>query len=260
MRLNRPSVRPTVRPEHPMHLHGHRVYVIARGAPGVGPFDPTTCAVNTVNPILRDTITVNANSYIVLRFADSNPGVWFMHCHIDWHLMAGLAMTFIETPLPEESSTPTSFSSSSSSSAQALMSSANMLVWLIVLTVVFGIYVLVKMAFYVCRYRMEGITCTWHGMHRDGGNSGGGIDDYGIGNSNGNGDGRGSFQKASSVWFDSLHAPLLTTALTVNSPAVNSPVNSKNGDHLIYDHDQDHHTLSSDVDDMHMQEEQGARA
>jgi len=139
-----------------------------------------------------------------------------------------------------------------------------MLVWLIVLTVVFGIYVLVKMTFYVCRYRMEGSSCTWHGMHRDG--SGGGINDYGIGNGysngigNGNGDGRGSFQKASSVWFDSLHAPLLTTALTVNSPAVNSPVHSKNGDHLIYDHDQDHHTLSSDVDDMHMQEEQGARA
>jgi hypothetical protein len=21
----------------------------------------------------------------VLRFADSNPGVWMMHCHINWH-------------------------------------------------------------------------------------------------------------------------------------------------------------------------------
>lgn len=28
------------------------------------------------NPILRDTATVESNSYIVLRFVANNPGVW----------------------------------------------------------------------------------------------------------------------------------------------------------------------------------------
>ncbi|KAG3172634.1 hypothetical protein C6341_g10183, partial [Phytophthora cactorum] len=25
-----------------------------------------------------------------------NPGVWLMHCHIDWHFVLGLAMLFVE--------------------------------------------------------------------------------------------------------------------------------------------------------------------
>lgn len=25
-----------------------------------------------------------------------NPGPWFLHCHIDWHLQAGLAVVFAE--------------------------------------------------------------------------------------------------------------------------------------------------------------------
>ena len=35
-------------------------------------------------PIIRDTVEVQANSHIVLRFVANNPGVWIMHCHIDW--------------------------------------------------------------------------------------------------------------------------------------------------------------------------------
>jgi iron transport multicopper oxidase len=27
-----------------------------------------------------------------------NPGAWFLHCHIDWHLEAGLAIAFAEAP------------------------------------------------------------------------------------------------------------------------------------------------------------------
>ncbi|GMF52594.1 unnamed protein product [Phytophthora fragariaefolia] len=34
--------------------------------------------------------------YVTLRFNADNPGVWIMHCHIDWHLLAGLAMVFVE--------------------------------------------------------------------------------------------------------------------------------------------------------------------
>ena len=36
---------------------------------------------------LRDTVDVQANSYLVLRFVANNPGLHIFHCHIDWHLV-----------------------------------------------------------------------------------------------------------------------------------------------------------------------------
>jgi iron transport multicopper oxidase len=43
-------------------------------------------------------MVVPANGYIVLRFKADNPGVWFFHCHIDLHLVGGMAATMIEAP------------------------------------------------------------------------------------------------------------------------------------------------------------------
>jgi iron transport multicopper oxidase len=47
----------------------------------------------------RDTILVNPNGNIVLRFRSDNPGVWLFHCHIEWHVASGLIATIIEAPL-----------------------------------------------------------------------------------------------------------------------------------------------------------------
>lgn len=60
--------------EHPLHLHGHQFWVMARGAENEGPFN-STIALNTT-PLIRDTATVEAGSYLVMRFVASNPGVW----------------------------------------------------------------------------------------------------------------------------------------------------------------------------------------
>lgn len=49
--------------EHPIHMHGRRMYVIARGKDGDGLFDETR-EVNNVDPIMRDSVTVAATSYI----------------------------------------------------------------------------------------------------------------------------------------------------------------------------------------------------
>jgi iron transport multicopper oxidase len=46
----------------------------------------------------RDTILVYGNGYAVLRFKVDNPGITLFHCHIEWHVEAGLTMTFIEAP------------------------------------------------------------------------------------------------------------------------------------------------------------------
>ena len=50
--------------EHPIHVHGRRMYVMARGEEGSGPYSFIKYPMNTVDPILRDTITVAANSSI----------------------------------------------------------------------------------------------------------------------------------------------------------------------------------------------------
>lgn len=77
-----------------VHLHGHAFQVIARGS---GVYSNQTIDIPS-NPTYRDTIGVPSEGYIVIRFRADNPGVWFFHCHVDWHLPAGLAATFITAP------------------------------------------------------------------------------------------------------------------------------------------------------------------
>lgn len=79
--------------QHPMHLHGHWMWIMARGQPKDGLFDPVKTPLSKT-PVLRDTVTINLKSYAVLRFVADNPGAWIFHCHIDWHLEAGLALVF----------------------------------------------------------------------------------------------------------------------------------------------------------------------
>ena len=73
--------------EHPMHLHGHSFWLLG-----------TSEYPYTENPQLRDTVSVPAMGWARIRFVSDNPGVWFLHCHIDWHFEAGLAAYFIEAP------------------------------------------------------------------------------------------------------------------------------------------------------------------
>lgn len=90
---------------HPFHLHGHVFQLIDRGEgipEGEGDpvaFDPKNHTDFPSHPLIRDTVYVNAQSYIVMRFKADNPGVWFFHCHIEWHLDQGLAIVLVEAPL-----------------------------------------------------------------------------------------------------------------------------------------------------------------
>ncbi|KAJ7018613.1 laccase [Mycena alexandri] len=52
---------------------------------------------NYVNPPRRDVVPINGGN-TTFRFFSGNPGAWFLHCHIDWHLEAGLAVVFGESP------------------------------------------------------------------------------------------------------------------------------------------------------------------
>ena len=90
--------------KHPFHLHGHTFQLIERHEAVEEPLPPvdynaTDHAEWPEIPMERDTVYVLPQSYIVMRFKADNPGVWFFHCHIEWHLDQGLALIFIEDPM-----------------------------------------------------------------------------------------------------------------------------------------------------------------
>jgi len=67
---------------HPMHLHGHAFQVIDING-------------KTLKGALRDTVLVPGMSVVTVAFDANNPGLWYVHCHVLWHLVAGMA-TMVE--------------------------------------------------------------------------------------------------------------------------------------------------------------------
>lgn len=107
---------------HPVHVHGYSFYVMKMG---FGTYDNKTGILlnnsqditctdrqgycsrenwtdrswsngNIPNPNpkppLKDTIVVPNGGYVVARIRSDNPGMWFLHCHIDFHMSTGMAM------------------------------------------------------------------------------------------------------------------------------------------------------------------------
>ncbi|KAG5734586.1 Laccase-4 [Termitomyces sp. T112] len=73
---------------HPFHLHGHNFDVVRSAG---------SAEYNYHNPVRRDVVSTGfAGDNVTIRFTTNNPGPWFLHCHIDWHLDNGLAIVFAE--------------------------------------------------------------------------------------------------------------------------------------------------------------------
>ncbi|KAI9109228.1 hypothetical protein K1719_019851 [Acacia pycnantha] len=79
---------------HPIHLHGFNFFVVGRG---IGNFNPKKDPknFNLVDPVERNTVGVPAGGWTAFRFRADNPGVWFMHCHLEVHTSWGLKMAFV---------------------------------------------------------------------------------------------------------------------------------------------------------------------
>ncbi|PKA66575.1 Laccase-11 [Apostasia shenzhenica] len=79
---------------HPFHLHGYNFFVVGIGT---GNFDPAKdpAKFNLVDPPERNTVGVPTGGWTAIRFRADNPGVWFMHCHLELHTMWGLKMAFV---------------------------------------------------------------------------------------------------------------------------------------------------------------------
>ena len=66
--------------QHPIHLHGQRMLVVARDG------------VPMRNLSWKDTALIPVGSTVDLLIDASNPGDWMLHCHIAEHLGAGMMM------------------------------------------------------------------------------------------------------------------------------------------------------------------------
>jgi len=90
-------------PPHPIHKHGNKMWQIGAG---IGPFPWATAAeaaaavpksFNLVDPPKRDGfVTAQATptnaTWTVLRYHVTNPGAWLLHCHVQSHLLGGMAV------------------------------------------------------------------------------------------------------------------------------------------------------------------------
>ncbi|KZP16287.1 multicopper oxidase [Athelia psychrophila] len=73
---------------HPFHLHGHTFDVVRSAG---------NSTYNYENPVRRDVVSTGlAGDNVTIRFVTDNTGPWFLHCHIDFHLVAGMAVVFAE--------------------------------------------------------------------------------------------------------------------------------------------------------------------
>lgn len=66
--------------DHPFHLHGHYFSVLG---------DPDRP--NLTSAPQKDTINIPAGKTVLLEWRAKNPGRWFFHCHIEWHVATGMA-------------------------------------------------------------------------------------------------------------------------------------------------------------------------
>jgi FtsP/CotA-like multicopper oxidase with cupredoxin domain len=62
---------------HPMHLHGHV-------------FQVTEVEGKPIKGAMRDTILVGPKATVKIQFDADNPGVWPLHCHLLYHMEAGM--------------------------------------------------------------------------------------------------------------------------------------------------------------------------
>ncbi|KAK3432327.1 hypothetical protein EUGRSUZ_E04221 [Eucalyptus grandis] len=85
---------------HPMHLHGYSFYVVGMGDGNFS--DSYVSQYNTVDPPFVNTVGLPKNGWTAIRFKADNPGVWFMHCHLERHASWGMDTVIVVKDGPND--------------------------------------------------------------------------------------------------------------------------------------------------------------
>lgn len=73
-----------------MHFHGYGFQVIDMGTIEQYKSGQSAFANATHWPVVKDTVIVPSQGFIRIRFRSCNPGYWAFHCHIEYHMHAGM--------------------------------------------------------------------------------------------------------------------------------------------------------------------------
>lgn len=99
---------------HPIHIHGRQYFIAKIGYPEhdkdgnlkaqnkdlkmskCGPAEwrngpPGDISV-TRTTVRKDTVIIPTGGYVVVDFIQDNPGYWYLHCHMSWHLNKGMSI------------------------------------------------------------------------------------------------------------------------------------------------------------------------
>ncbi|XP_070545391.1 uncharacterized protein [Ptychodera flava] len=60
--------------------------------------DPDSIPMNLYDPPRKDTILLPSGGYVIVRLEADNPGWWFIHCHIEHHLLGGMGIVLNSQP------------------------------------------------------------------------------------------------------------------------------------------------------------------
>ncbi|XP_072166693.1 uncharacterized protein [Diadema setosum] len=86
---------------HPFHLHGHSFHVVGQDV-----FNASRISLEEVMELdkageiprnldlapIKDTVIVPSGGYTIIQFVADNPGWWFFHCHIEFHVATGMGL------------------------------------------------------------------------------------------------------------------------------------------------------------------------
>jgi FtsP/CotA-like multicopper oxidase with cupredoxin domain len=75
---------------HPFHIHGRNFQLLYQSPNNAGNYKDGPLNANA--PCVKDTVSVHAGGHAVIQWKENNPGFWFFHCHIEWHLATGMAV------------------------------------------------------------------------------------------------------------------------------------------------------------------------
>ncbi|XP_046493313.1 uncharacterized protein [Neodiprion pinetum] len=85
---------------HPFHLHGYSFHVMRVGQNYKSEGENSLNHTYFASP-LKDTVNVPSGGFVTIRFRADNPGIWMMHCHLEWHMAIGMGMAFwVEGNIP----------------------------------------------------------------------------------------------------------------------------------------------------------------